>query len=300
MISRRSIRTKSFQVIYSQAFSEQDNIGPEAVDFFKKTVERVYFVYFFNIALAIKGAKLLQEKNILAESTLPTFAELKSLLTKSSSSPNPNGSLLLAMKDFLAQFPVLEKQMNEYLERVPNRAAELKFDNPTAFYKWLQTDAEYNEMFSEMMLNGPGSDDYSIITGTMRKTVKAFPALTELEATIASDDETAIAFGELLVANYFRDDHFYNNQIELNSRNWEIDRVALIDRILIKMGLVEMASFPSIPVNVTINEFIEISKVFSLDKSKEFINGLLDKISRKLIKDGKITKDEAAMPTEPA
>jgi len=61
--------------------------------------------------------------------------------------------------------------------------------------------------------------------------------------------------------------------------------------ILIKMALCEMMYFPSIPTKVTLNEYVEISKLYSTDKSKDFINGILDRLMKKLQKDGKIVKE---------
>lgn len=86
--------------------------------------------------------------------------------------------------------------------------------------------------------------------------------------------------------------HFndYDAEIDALTPNWEFDRIAQIDLILIKMGITEFLYFPSIPVKVTINEYIEIAKDYSSDKSSTFINGILDKISKKLLKEGKINK----------
>jgi N utilization substance protein B len=70
----------------------------------------------------------------------------------------------------------------------------------------------------------------------------------------------------------------YEDLIEEKARNWELDRIALMDTILIKMALAELIEFPSIPVKVTLNEYIDISKYYSSAKSKVFINGILDKL----------------------
>lgn len=70
----------------------------------------------------------------------------------------------------------------------------------------------------------------------------------------------------------------YEGLIEEKARNWELDRIALMDTILIKMALAELIEFPSIPVKVTLNEYIDISKYYSSSKSKVFINGILDKL----------------------
>lgn len=78
--------------------------------------------------------------------------------------------------------------------------------------------------------------------------------------------------------------------IESQADNWELDRIALMDMIIMKMALAELMIFPSIPVKVSINEYIEISKSYSSIKSKLFINGILDKLVMKLKAEGKIVK----------
>ena len=73
-------------------------------------------------------------------------------------------------------------------------------------------------------------------------------------------------------------------------QNWDIERVALTDKVLLKMALAELIYFPSIPAKVTINEFIEISKTFSTPKSKKFVNGILDGLCAELVEKGIIQK----------
>ncbi len=82
----------------------------------------------------------------------------------------------------------------------------------------------------------------------------------------------------------------YGKMIEEQAENWELERIALMDIIIMKMALVELMVFPSIPVKVTINEYIEISKSYSSVKSKLFINGILDKLVIKLKREGAILK----------
>ncbi|MCS6820287.1 MAG: transcription antitermination factor NusB [Microscillaceae bacterium] len=78
--------------------------------------------------------------------------------------------------------------------------------------------------------------------------------------------------------------------IDQKVENWELERLAQLDRIIIRMAICEMLHFPSIPVKVTINEYIELSKRYSTPKSKQFVNGLLDAISQDLLQQGKIRK----------
>jgi N utilization substance protein B len=78
--------------------------------------------------------------------------------------------------------------------------------------------------------------------------------------------------------------------IHKHTDNWELDRIALMDIILMKMALTEGREFPEIPVKVTLNEYIEISKYYSTPKSNTFINGVLDKLFEELKASGKIKK----------
>jgi len=82
----------------------------------------------------------------------------------------------------------------------------------------------------------------------------------------------------------------YEKDIAEKTPNWETDRIAEIDMILIKMSITEFINFPSIPTRVTINEYIEISKDYSTSKSSYFINGVLDKISKEFVENKKIVK----------
>ena len=74
--------------------------------------------------------------------------------------------------------------------------------------------------------------------------------------------------------------------------NWEADRVALIDLLLLRMGVCELLYFPTIPTKVTINEYIEIAKIYSTEQSGHFVNGVLDNILKELEREGKIRKQD--------
>ena len=78
--------------------------------------------------------------------------------------------------------------------------------------------------------------------------------------------------------------------IEKYTKNWDVDRIARLDTVLMKISITEFTSFPSIPVKVTMNEYLEISKNYSTEKSRVFINGVLDKVLIDLKKDGKLNK----------
>ncbi len=78
--------------------------------------------------------------------------------------------------------------------------------------------------------------------------------------------------------------------IERNAKNWDVERIAMLDRVLIQLAVAELTSCPDIPVKVTINEVIELAKRYSTDKSGTFINGILDAITAELRAGGKISK----------
>ena len=104
-------------------------------------------------------------------------------------------------------------------------------------------------------------------------------------------DDTVKEFGEVLLEKVHEDGDELFNIIEPTLKNWDAERVAVIDMILLKMAVCELVNFPTIPTKVTLNEFVEISKMYSTDKSKDFINGILDRLLKKLEKEGKVVKE---------
>jgi N utilization substance protein B len=84
---------------------------------------------------------------------------------------------------------------------------------------------------------------------------------------------------------------YYRHLISENTRNWDLDRVALMDIIIMQIALAEILSFPNIPISVTFNEYVEIAKLYSTPKSGSFINGTLDGIVKALKEENKLTKN---------
>ena len=82
----------------------------------------------------------------------------------------------------------------------------------------------------------------------------------------------------------------YEKSISEKTKNWDLERIALMDIIILKMALAELTNFPGIPVKVTINEYIDISKEYSTPRSKQFVNGVIDKLAQEFLEQGKIVK----------
>lgn len=155
-------------------------------------------------------------------------------------------------------------------------------------------------LFGHSMVQGlmEGKDLYwaenqAILRSMMQRTLKAMDAeaddqtpLPELSYNWDDDKRYFIELYDLSIAN----EPEYIGFISEKSKNWNIERVAMLDKVILVMALAEMINFPSIPVKVTINEYIELSKKYSTPKSKIFVNGLLDVLSNELIQKGVIRK----------
>ena len=156
-------------------------------------------------------------------------------------------------------------------------------------YKFL-----YNsESFVEQMEDFSPSwiDDESLIIGSIKKTIKALPSESELYSDFNEEDHLIMEFGEQLLTKTYKTNDTLLEDIKPMLKNWDAERVATIDMILMKMALCELLTFPTIPTKVTINEYVDISKLYSTDKSKDFVNGILDRMMKKLKEDGLIVKE---------
>lgn len=133
-------------------------------------------------------------------------------------------------------------------------------------------------------------EDHAIIKSMVKKTLKDMQPdgweLLELSVNWEEDKEFIEVLYEASVSNEKRFEGYLQPQLQ----NWDMERITPLDRIILTMALAEMVEFPNIPVKVTINEYIEISKLYSTPKSKQFINGVLDAVSTKMVEEGQIRK----------
>ena len=150
-----------------------------------------------------------------------------------------------------------------------------------------------SEIFEEAMedFSPAWIDDDTLIVGAAKKTLKAMPSDDALIHDFNEEDKLTFAFGEELATKTYRKDLELLELIKPMLQNWEADRVATIDLILIKMAVCELTDFPTIPTKVTINEYVDISKMYSTDKSREFVNGILDRMMKKFKEDGTVVKE---------
>ena len=134
-------------------------------------------------------------------------------------------------------------------------------------------------------------ENQPILKSMVVKTIKKLQSNEELElAELTKNGEKDFHFLEHLFTDVVGQNNFLEEMIQSKAKNWDVERITLTDRVILKLALVEMMNSSSIPLKVTINEAIEVSKAYSTPKSKQFINGILDVLSNELILRGRIRK----------
>lgn len=136
------------------------------------------------------------------------------------------------------------------------------------------------------------NDDKDIVDTFVLKTIKRFDESKGANQELLPEfkDEDDREFAHRLFRNSLLNADYYRKLISEHTKNWEFNRIALMDLIIMQIALAEIQSFPDIPLNVTLNEYVDIAKVYSTPKSGAYVNGLLDTIAKKLIAEKKITK----------
>lgn len=149
-----------------------------------------------------------------------------------------------------------------------------------------------NEFFNELMMDHYyiWESEKSIVIGAVKKVLKNLELEDDFFDEFYPDKETTQEFGEALLKKTDEIEDELDEMIVPKLKNWDKDRVTILDMILIKMAITEFLYFKTIPPKVTLNEYVELSKTYSTEKSKEFVNGVLDKILKELEDEGRIEK----------
>jgi len=305
MLSRRSVRVKVMQLLYMLNRDEQLTVNDLKVKY-NDGIWDTYELYIFHLHLFLKVAQYAeQDAGIRAAKLLPSDEDKRFspiLYT------NPCTQSLATHVEFLnlvAKYKANEDIDADHVRNLYNGFLETK-----EYQDYLQKDGHSNEdhvkilldlyrfldnndLFQEMTEDrySNWSDDASLVVGALKKTIKAMPLQGAFYKEFEPSDETVREFGEALLVKTSVEDQELLSHIEPMLKNWDAERVAILDMIMLKMALSELLYFPTIPTKVTLNEFVEISKLYSTDKSKEFINGILDRLMKKLQKEDKIVKE---------
>ena len=188
-------------------------------------------------------------------------------------------------------FREILKEDKEYQKFIESKLQEL--DSQKAFLKYLLRKVilgsnAINDYFEEQDIRW--AEDKDIIKSLAEKTIKSFDGQKVELQKVSLDWEDDKLFIDRLFKNTIELGESYKELIAQNTKNWEVDRLPLTDRVILEMALAEMVNFPNIPVKVTINEYIELAKEYSTPKSRQFINGILDVISKKMKESGAVKK----------
>ena len=295
MLNRRHIRTKVMQVIYALKRSEDVNLASEE-KFLNSSMDSMYSLYLLMISLLIKvhdKAKDQQEKS-----------QQKHLLTSEDLNPNMKfikNALLVQISDSQSLKNAFERYKiqnweldNEYVEVIFRSILESDI-----YASYMDSKFSFNndkqcvvDLFKEVIApneklydyledrNLTWLDDLPVVNTALVKLLnkaKENSSDDYFMPQLFKDDEDK-EFGIELLRNTVLNIESYTQEISLKTQNWDKDRIADIDFVLLQMAICEFHNFPSIPTKVSINEYIEIAKEYSTPKSNVFINGVLDKI----------------------
>jgi len=304
MLSRRNVRVKVMQQLYSLEQDKELTFAQAKRAYFK-SVDDTFLLYLLNLYCIEKVCSFAVEDGInRTKKHLKTEEDLKfsdKLYT------NPLISSLVQNKALQARYK--REQFQEGLDDDMFRKIYKDFSKEAAYQKFLLTESTKDdyieillelyracrkaELFNEIMDDRFASwtDDKSLVIGALKKSLKALPTEGAFYQEHIPDEDTVKDFGEFLLEKTYYENVMLENLINPVLENWDSERVAIIDMILIKMGIVEMMNIKTIPTKVSLDEYVELSKNYSTDKSKEFVNGVLDKLLKNLIEQGHIIKE---------
>ncbi|TZF82557.1 transcription antitermination factor NusB [Pedobacter sp. BS3] len=308
MLNRRHLRVKVLQTLY--AYHQSENKSVKAFEkSLLKNVDEVYEMYVWVLSLFIEVADyVVLDAEERANKFLPTEKDLNANTrlhtNKFIESLRNNPEYMDAVKKYKISWSFdpevarsivgILKTSPEYEAYLQNPADDMRAEKEIIkhiFKKIILKTPAIEQVFEEKFINWPV--DKEVLQALIAKTFKNFtsdnPAenhLAELCANWSEDREFITA----LLSKCIAYDEQYQELISQKTKNWEADRIAMMDVLLMKLAITELLHFSSIPVKVTINEYIELSKEFSTPKSNSFINGILDKILADLKSAGKIHK----------
>lgn len=314
MLNRRILRIKAFKVLYSNAIAENMSLA-QAQSQLDVACEATRDLYIYMLAIVSPLTKIAKDRIESARSKFnPTDEELNPNMKFAD---NALAKLLDADVDFqkiLSKKKLSWDQYDIFLKKVMNSIASKEYyaeymASPTSSLK--EDCRLFTRIFEEEFVDSEDleriledkslywNDDLAYALTWCCKTLKSFEKgetwklypLYQSELMEGSEVESDKAFVRKLLQAAFAGYDRYFSMISESVAGWEKERLFSTDVALIVMGLAEAATFPTIPVKVTINEYVEISKFYGTQKSRSFVNGLLDRLVQSMVNDGKIVKE---------
>ncbi|WP_139959143.1 transcription antitermination factor NusB [Flavicella sediminum] len=306
MINRRHIRVKVMQSVYAMLTSNSDNLKKEE-NFLRNSIDKMYDLYVLMLDVLPRVQAIAQEKIEISKN--------KHFVTEADLNPNTkfvenkvfdliSGSVSFQTykeEHYLDNWHIEESYMRTIFERLEKSQlyAEYMKDPETSFKKDVKFMVKF---FSEFIapnetlaayyedINISWVDDIPFVNTWVVRTLESLKKNKSLVLNRMYKDDDDKQFVVDLFRKVVLNHTKFEKEIEDKTPNWETDRIADLDMILIKMGICEFMHFPSIPTKATINEYIEVAKDYSTQKSSFFINGVLDKICKDLEKSDRLNK----------
>lgn len=304
MLTRRHLRIKTMQALY--AYFKQDNgdIAFYEKELFK-SLDKIYDLYITVLTLFVDihhASLLVIEEN--KHKRLPSAQDLdpnlkfvnSPLLTAMSASPELKKEIANRKISWQSDFDLVRKlfveirHSKEYQAYMATPAGDIKEDRD--FFVYLVSDflADHDlliHLFEERNIHW--TDDSFVAFSMVIRTFEGFNGQFKL-LPLYKDQKDDQAFA----ATLFRQTIIHNDEfekiIEAKTKNWELERIAAMDVLLMKMAIAEFINITNVPVKVSLNEYIDISKEYSTPNSRTFINGVLDKIIVDLREQNRIQK----------
>lgn len=308
MINRVLIRLKIVQIVYAYYQNGGKNLDTAEKELFF-SLSKAYDLYNYLLLLMVEVTKQANKRlNAAKNKLVPTKEELF-----------PNTKFV--ENRFIAQLEV-NKQLLEF-----SNNQKKTWENEADFVKTLCDKILESDIYKEYMASETSSyeedrelwrklykniifnnieldqvledqslywnDDKEIVDTFVLKTIKRFDEKNGAKQELLPEfkDEEDQDFARRLFRRTILNADYYRHLISENTKNWDLDRVAFMDVVIIQIALAEILSFPNIPVSVSLNEYVEIAKLYSTPKSGGFINGTLDGIVNSLKKENKLTKN---------
>ncbi len=310
MLNRRHLRTKVLQILYAFYQTENAELHLYEKELFK-SVDKMYDLYIYFLLI-------FEELHTFAENRIEDRKSRK-ILSEDDLKPNTkfidNKIIkLICINDELKNQSEIRKvnwntaEKNDLMKKLFLTVSQSEIyenymeseENSFDFDKQFVLDIFKTEIANFSLLhdfyendNVYWIEDIDLVCSMVLKTIKNFNEEDNHLAPILplyKDEDDEKGFIKTLLRRTVANDKENAEIIDKLTSNWDFDRIAKMDVILLKMALTELVEFPSIPTKVTLNEYIEISKFYSSPQSKIFINGVLDKAVITLKKEGKIKK----------
>ena len=308
MINRVLICLKIVKIIYAYYQNGGKNLDTAEKELFF-SLSKAYDLYNYLLLLMVEVTKQANKKlNAAKNKLIPTKEELfpntKFVENRFIAQLEVNKQLLDFAgnqkktweneADFVKSLCEQIMESDIYKEYMASETSSYEEDREVwrkIYKKIIFNNAELDQVLEDQSLYW--NDDKEIVDTFVLKTIKRFEekngAKQELLPEFKDDEDQD--FARRLFRRAILNSDYYRHLISENTKNWDLDRVAFMDVIIMQIALAEVLSFPNIPVSVSLNEYVEIAKLYSTPKSGGFINGTLDGIVNQLKKENKLTKN---------